>query len=256
MSQAAEDGRYFLDGFSGSGGVAKAVRRQGFTAKEFELLHGEEFDLTRPCVLNKICRDAKDGRLIAAAFGPPCASWSIARDRTLVIRNQLQPWGLDNLPENEQVKVEAGNKTLRATLKLIRTLHRLGIPWSLENPGSSKMWWTKELKEIMTWPGVHEELIDFCQYGTAWRKRTRFIFGNVQPENLGRFNHRRCTGTGGFCSRTGERHFQLTGTSPTGVPWTRIAQPYPTKLCNDLAHILVDAERVKYMEKTWLSLRS
>ena len=41
VSQAAEDGRYFLDGFSGSGGVAKAVRRQGFTAKEFELLHGE-----------------------------------------------------------------------------------------------------------------------------------------------------------------------------------------------------------------------
>ena len=40
-------------------------------------------------------------------------------------------------------------------------------------------------------------------------------------------------------SHTGRRHFPLMGSNPQGVPWTRVAQPYPKGLANDLAKALV-----------------
>ena len=50
--------------------VARAVRSQGFTAKEWELLHGPDSDLTRPAVLKRLKRDIFHNRLIAAMLAP------------------------------------------------------------------------------------------------------------------------------------------------------------------------------------------
>ncbi|CAK8986803.1 Uncharacterized protein SCF082_LOCUS707, partial [Durusdinium trenchii] len=76
-------GQYVADFFAGSGRVARAVRRAGFTCREWEILTGPDADLTRPAVLQSVKFDIDKGRIIAAMLAPPCSSFSVARDRTM-----------------------------------------------------------------------------------------------------------------------------------------------------------------------------
>ncbi len=85
---------YLADFFAGHCGVSPAARAAGFSAIEWELLKGENHDLTRPVVLQKIRYDTKKGKIIAAMLAPPCSSFSPARDRTRVIRSRSFPWGI------------------------------------------------------------------------------------------------------------------------------------------------------------------
>ena len=142
-------GRFFCDFFAGKGGVARAARDMGFNTREWELLHGENHDLTSLKVLSKVCQDIRQGKVLAAMFAPPCSSFSIARDRTMVIRTPQYPWGLPNLPPHEQLKVNVGNACFRSAFKLIRLLDRFGLPWILENPHSSKCWYLPPLRKLL-----------------------------------------------------------------------------------------------------------
>ena len=237
-----EDATYLADFFSGSGGVARAARAAGFKTREWEILHGPDYDLTRPAVLWKIREDIHKGRIFAAMLAPPCSSFSPARDRTRVIRSRSDPWGLSGLPPHELAKVRIGNQCFRAALKIIRWLDEHKIPWILENPHSSKCWFLPPLVHLQNASHVQTSVCDFCQYGTNWRKRTRFLAGNLDECDLGRIQ-RRCQAQAGWCSRSGKKHFQLTGSNSKGVPWTRVAQPYPAQLCHHLAHALTAHRR-------------
>ena len=228
---------YVADFFAGKGGVARAIRATGFSTREWELLHGPDYDLTQPATIKRILGDIQNRRLLSAMFAPPCSSFSVARDRTLVIRDRAYPWGRPNLPEHEQAKIEVGNKCFRATLKIIRALDFFGIPWILENPWSSKCWRLPPIVKLMSMSHVHLRVGDFCSWGTPWRKRTTFMCGNISNDDSMRLQ-RLCTGERGICGRTGSAHVHLTG-SKNGTPLTQIAQPYPPKLCHDLAHVLV-----------------
>lgn len=228
---------YVADFFSGSGRVARAVRQLGFSTREWELLHGDQFDLTHPCVLRKVKQDINKQLVIAAMLAPPCSSFSPARDRTSVIRSKTYPWGLPNLPEKEREVVRLGNQCMRAALRIIRWLDAAKIPWVFEQPHCSKAWFTPELVALQEADHTHTLVTDFCQFHTVWRKRTRLLAGNMDWNDFQRCG-RLCVGNKGICSRTGKPHFQLTGSSPQGVPWTRVAQPYPHKLCRQIAHAL------------------
>ena len=118
----------FLDSFSGSGGVARAVRLEGFKAVEWDRKFGEAFDLTKKKHVRRIKQMIRDGEVIGACLAPPCASFSIARDRTLMIRDKSHPWGLPDLPAHEQLKVSEGNACLHATFQVIRCLNRFRVP--------------------------------------------------------------------------------------------------------------------------------
>lgn len=241
-SAKLKSSQYFADFFSGSGGVARSARALGFRTREWELLHGECGDLTKPAVLSKIRFDISNKKIVAAMLAPPCSSFSPARDRTSVIRDRYHPWGLPNISPKDQEKVRIGNQCLRSSLRIIRWLDRLGVPWILENPHSSKMWFIPELVELQH--AAHTQVIvtDFCQFNTRWRKRTRLLCGNLQWDDIARCQ-RTCHGHG-ICSRTNRPHFQLTGSNKQGIPWTRVAQPYPHQLCHALAFALTAPARV------------
>ena len=230
-------GQYIGDFFSGSGRVSRAVRLAGFNTREWEILKGPDGDLTRPAVLQSVKFDIDKRRLVAAMLAPPCSSFSVARDRTRVIRNRDYPWGIPDLPEHEQNKIDVGNRCVFAALKIIKWLDAHGLPWILENPHSSKMWYLPPLIDLMNAGHTHVKVVDFCMYGTSWRKRTRLLCGNVDTVDLGRLC-RRCCGKDGFCSRTNRRHVQLTGSHRSGIPMTLLAQPYPHQLCHAIAHAL------------------
>ena len=233
-----QKGSYVADFFAGHGGVARAVRKIGFNAREWEILKGPEHDLCHPVVLSKVISDIHKGKLIAAMFAPPCSSFSPARDRTRVVRTKQYPWGLPKLPDYEQVKVDIGNKCFRTTLKLIRELDRQGCPWVLENPHSSKCWHIPALQRLSQRAHVHMRVVDFCQYRTPWRKRTRFLLGNIEEFDSLRLSNRFCDSTNGICTKSQKPHFHLTGSNRAGIPYTRIAQPYPAGLNHDLAYVL------------------
>eukprot|EP00975_Prorocentrum_lima_P051623 10810770-Prorocentrum_lima.AAC.1 len=146
------------------------------------------------------------------------------------------PWGRPDISPKDTEKVQQGNATMQATLKLVAAFHKLSIPWVVEHPATSKAWYLPEVQALLRLPGVRLMQCDFCQYGSRWRKRTRFMCGHIDHNDLQRLS-RQCSGKG-VCSRTGRPHIQLTGSGPGGVPWTRIAQPYPGALCHHLAHCL------------------
>ena len=229
---------YLADFFAGSCGVSRAAQKLGFSTREWELLHGEHADLTKPIVQYKIKCDIQKKLVLAAMLAPPCSSFSRARDRTMVIRTKQFPWGLPDLPPHEQLKVDQGNACFRAALKIIKWLDKYKIPWILENPSSSKAWFIPELVSLQNAAHTHLVETDFCQFGTRWRKRTKLLAGNMTSDDIARCSQL-CCGAPGVCDRTGKGHFQLTGSARNGVPWTRIAQPYPKKLCHHLAYALL-----------------
>ena len=49
---------------------------------------------------------------------------------------------------------------------------------------------------------VESIVVDFCQFGTAWRKRTKFLVGNIFDSDLERLRGKLCSGAPGICSRT------------------------------------------------------
>ena len=230
--------RYVADLFSGDGGVARQIRRLGFCAKEWDINHGPQFDLTIPRVLKRLLSDIHHGRILAMMMAPPCTTFSVARDRTKIIRSRRFPWGLPKrfLTSEEHQKVVVGNKCFQTCFELIDVLQKSQIPWILENPASSKCWFLPKMQQLMTSPACNLIITDFCQYNTRWRKRTALLTGNLDLQDCERLQ-RRCSGPVGWCSKTGCRHWQLTG-SHHGIPWTRIAQPYPKLLCQQLAFVL------------------
>ena len=225
------------DLFSGHCGVSRAVQALGYHARSWELEHGPQFDLTRASVQRQIRSDARRGKICGAMLGPPCTSFSVARDRTRVIRDRDHPWGRSDVPPADLERLRIGNECMRAALNLIRCFQSCKIPWVLEHPATSKAWYLPEIRKLQSDVDVHLLVTDFCQWGTRWRKRTRLLCGHLSPaarESL----VRTCTGRG-RCSRTGKPHIQLTGSGPGNIPWTRIAQPYPDGLCHQLGQILV-----------------
>ena len=236
-------GAFFLDLFAGEGGVANKWRKLGFRAYEYDIIHGPACDLTAPAVQARILSAIRTKQVLGVMIAPPCTSFSVARDRTAVIRNKAFPWGLPDslLTSKDAARVEIGNACARATLRFLRACDRASIPWAVENPHSSKLWRLPEFEQFASASHTQVKIIDFCAYGTPWRKRTRIMFGNVDSCDLTRFDKCRCAGQHGCCSFQAGKHFQLTGVGPHHRPWTFIAQPYPPRLCRDIAHALSSA---------------
>ena len=237
-------GKYVADFFSGVGGVARGVRLLGFSAREWERLHGENFDLTRPSVLRSIEQDASRGRLLAAMLAPPCGSFSAIN--RFSGRSRSDPWAANVVHDTAYMteSVRVGNRCMRAALRIIRILERHRIPWILEHPLTSRAWWIPALEALKRQPHIQFLKLDQCQYGTPWRKATGLLASRIDcVERLSR----RCCGRGNVCSRTQKPHIVLRGADPrSGKNWTSIASPYPAKLNRSLAYALVDTFRHRY----------
>lgn len=231
-------GLYIADLFSGNGGVSAACERLGFCAKEWDIRHGHQCDLTSRNILSVLKRDIKAGKILAVMLAPPCDSFSVARDRIKVIRSAASPWGLPFhlLTSHERSAIKRGNACFKSCRAIINLLDSYEIPWILENPFTSKCWYLPFVQNLVTCSHTHLVIADFCQYSRPWRKRTKFLCGNICSDDLHRLNHR-CSGVR-TCDRTGRPHFRLTGKGPGGKHWTAIAQAYPTQLCDALAHAL------------------
>ena len=241
-------GCYYGDCFAGKGGVSRSIVKLGFPARRWEINDGPCGDLTKRRNMSVIKSDNKTGKLKGGMLAPPCSSFSIARDRTGVIRTRDRPYGVDNVSEADAQRLKIGNDTAAAAITIAMLLHKAGLPWVLENPKSSKMWWLPRMIRLSKMANVTAVTTDFCMFGKPWRKRTQLLTGNLCEEERARLC-RLCHGSRGFCQRTGQKHLQLTGSSPSGQPWTAIAQPYPAALCEQLAFVLTERAREQHLAK-------
>ena len=196
--------------------------------------------------MQRLIRKIRKGRVIAVMMFPVYTSFSRARDRTKVLHNHCFPWGIPQrfLSEHEKQDISLGNACFRTCLKLIAELNARSIPWVLENPWSSRCWDLPPIRDLLSQQKAFLCRGDACQWGTKWRKPTGFLYNHILDSHR---LHRPCSGQNGLCSRTGRRHWRLSGTGPTGVLWTKFTEPYPAKLSGDLAHVLTS----KYHAPSW-----
>ena len=237
-------GGYIGDFFSGSSSFARAGRKAGFSVREWDLLTGgNNADLTKEHVLRHIRQEISKGRLFAAMVAPPCSSWSMMNRS--VSRTHSDPWGVNGQPSPVAFeKVKVGNSCARAALRIIRDCNKFNLPWALEHPRSSRLFWTREFQNLMQQDNVIICDLDQCQYGTPWRKSTRVLVGNV-PEQDCIYLFKKCfSGRDRCCSRSGKRHVILQGKHPSGLNWTAIAAAYPRKLSEALVRTLTSNLRV------------
>ncbi len=134
--------------------------------------------------------------------------------------------------------LEFGNKIAKASIRILNLLLELRIPAILENPRSSRMWHLPQLVRIIQSRLAHFITSDLCQFGTRWRKRTGLLCINLDSALCYKELNKRCRGSSVKCSSTNKAHLLLSGSSPSGVPWTHLAQVHPKRSAASLAKVL------------------
>lgn len=213
----------FIDLYSGKKGFAKAAIRYGAPwVLCVDIEDGAQCDLLCPAVRRRIQLLVKSGLCIHLSAAPICSSFS--RAITPAVRSREFPKGLAGVSKAMFLKIQGGNSHSSWLSTIIRLCLSLGILYWVENPDTSFLWLQPEWVSLPYSASQQFFKCDFCTYGTAWRKRTRFVTnGSLSGAR------RLCQG--------GHKHLVLRGRSKVHkAPWTKIAEPYPARLCAILAH--------------------
>ena len=228
------------------------LRKQGWTVIEWDVCNGSLYDLTVAANLSRLLRITGSANLVHIAT--PCSSFSTARrghpgSPGGPLRSNEHPLGLPQLQGIDRDKVRIGNVFLRATVRIVKTCIRHGVRAVIENPLCSWLWKCPSLAHLVK----RAEIVnfDFCRYGTRWLKPTRLAVWNTSClDPLGK----RCgfqTNKHFHCSSTGKRHHRLEGKASNNIPWTQIAQPYPTQLVKEYAELVTDAINNEFRRSSW-----
>eukprot|EP00435_Cladocopium_sp_Y103_P047846 s453_g14.t1 len=216
----------FLDLFSGERGVAVSLSRQCCTwSLCFDLEHSPLEDLDDANLRDELIQLIRLGCFIGAGGGPVCSSFSMAVRPA--VRTSQEPYGKSDMSDNMRAKVQAGNSMALWFFKLLDVCLHAGLVVWLENPTASWMFRLPEWKEMLRkWPVLKPWIVDYCRYGTKWRKRTKF-FSNTMLGNQKTL----CRGC--------KEHQLLKGRSQKHkMSWTRVAQAYPVGVCRAVAKAL------------------
>ena len=131
-------------------------------------------DLTQCDLQSQVELLISSGVVLAVGAGPPCSSMSIAVMPP--IRSREFPYGKPDLPPPVRAKCRIGNLLANWSAAVYRLCASLDCAVWVENPDASWMWKLRSWKRIQNnSKGIHGELrVDYCRFGTRWRKRTRF----------------------------------------------------------------------------------
>lgn len=232
LAEALKTGPGFLDLFSGVRGVARAcVEGAPCWVLCFDLGHHHSEDLLRGPLQVQLLRLARARVFRAMGAAPVCASFSTAI--TPPVRDLLHPAGVPWASQKQKRKNRDGNRMLFFVLVIVRVFAELGLHFWVENPWGSWMWRQKgrlSWKKLMSSGRFGDLKVDYCRFGTLWRKRTRFRTSlHIRDQEC----KCRCT----------QPHLQLRGKCPkTGVNYTKLAEPYPSGVASIVAtSMLIDS---------------
>ena len=202
----------------------------------WDILFGEKYDLRGRANQELVLGWLRAGWLAAIWLGTPCQSFSRARNQPggpPALRDKEHVHGLPGLRPCDQAAVELGNILARFSSRVLLQAALLLVPAVMENPALSWIWQTRWLTAVARRRDFAFTVTEFCQWqNLPFRKSTGFLHTCVEL-SLG---SRRCLGAKrGLCAKTGAPHRPLTGQTPEGKFWTKIAEPYPRKLCRTVA---------------------
>ena len=204
--------------------VPELARLSGRWVLSYDILNSKEQDLLKAEVQKEVIELIEQGIFVGIGAAPVCSSMS--RAITPAWRTVAQPEGIQGLSSSQQAKVEAGNQFAKFIAQVGMLCLKLDLPFWFENPWLSFLWWIPSIQSLRSEWGVGFWLLDFCVFGTPWRKRTR-ILTNTQL----RGQRTLCPGC--------KRHQLLRGRSAVHKQsWTKLAEPYPFKLASTIAMVL------------------
>eukprot|EP00438_Fugacium_kawagutii_P027608 Skav231511 [mRNA] locus=scaffold84:334476:339113:- [translate_table: standard] len=215
----------FVDLYSGKKGFARAAIEAGAPwVLTFELADCASQDLSKESVREKIEILLRGGAVQSFSAAPVCASFSTAI--TPAVRTKEHPEGIPDLevlrPKMVD-KVKEGNNHNRWLSTMIDICCEKRIIFWIENPDGSFFWRQKPFLQVVRNWDLQSFRCDFCTFGTRWRKRTRFVTNGC------------LAGQKRFC-RGCKSHQLLRGRSSYHkCSWTKVAEPYPRRLCSLLA---------------------
>ena len=124
---APADGPVFLDLFSGQGGLARAVETFSGYSLQWDIKHGEAYDLTLAKNVRTITEWMRGGRTWGVHVAMLCKSWSTARrgGNAPPLRSAAKPWGLPELKPDDQEGRDGA--LLKNSLKIMRVATDLGL---------------------------------------------------------------------------------------------------------------------------------
>ncbi|CAE7891767.1 unnamed protein product, partial [Symbiodinium necroappetens] len=193
-----------IDLFCGSGGIARALVRQGAPwVIGFDVIRSPLQDLANPKCQAAVISLVESGAVNVVAMAPPAATFS--RAVTPAVRSRRFPYGVPWLGGAMKQKVERDNALAALCLKLVRLCESKGVTWWLEHPDTSLLWCLQGFKRFASPSSTSVWRCDLCFFGTPWRKRT------------GR-------------------------SSAYKQAWTALSQPYPRGFCDALARAAARAE--------------
>ncbi|CAE7380279.1 gag-pol [Symbiodinium natans] len=209
------------------------LKRLGIPCEAWDIDYGEACNVLTPKVAAVLLHRIAKGEFSAVHLGMPCITWSRARrddgrGPRALRDDHAGLFGLPSLMPWERRKVQEGNQLLEFSLQVIACCQKLGLPWSLENPLTSRVWLVPAMQRLQT-QGATFVNTCYCMYGMPWRKATAFLCGNF---NL---SLRTCGCSFRCCERSGKAHVHLVGRDNRGRWLTRLAQPYPHELCSHYA---------------------
>ena len=184
---------------------------------------GANYDLRKRSNRTLISGWLRSRRIVGGHLGAPCNSFSRARDHPPgppPLRSNLHVLGLPGLSPSDQTKVDEGNLFMRFSVHLLGLALQLQVPFTCENPATSRLWLCPPVQHLLRRKYMYSWTVEFCMFGTAWRKSTTFLAVHLSLSPL---------------EPLGCRHTMLRGQNSEGKWLTKIAEPYPWKLCNKLA---------------------
>ena len=140
------------------------------------ILDSQWGDVSDEKVQNFWISAAQRGWVVAFLGGPPCETWSRAREHSLqekarqgprVIRSAQHPWGFECLTLREIRQILVGNQLMWFCLMMMTVLYDAGSCGALEHPArppkptSASIWNTSILQLLLQLPGFH--LWEFAQ---------------------------------------------------------------------------------------------
>ena len=161
--------------------------------------------------------------VLGVLFEPPCTALSLARHQ---------------LPREDDMRREL--LSISGAARAMDLLDEYGIPFICCYPSAVADRLSPEFSSIAR--DRHVVDLDQCQFGSPWRKRTRVFASGINYWDFAKLDQR-CRYRRSICSRTGQRHFQLQGRLPSGVPVTTIAKQWPPQLARAIASTLLKPAR-------------
>ena len=204
-----------LDLYSGKAGVARALVRGGCPwVIAFEWLRSSQENLLDKNLQGRILRliILRAVRVVGSAM--ICSSFTVAI--TPPVRTSRYPRGVPWMSSAMKPKVKDGNLHCDFNKEVIFAADSTETYFWLENPDTSWLWRQRGYQRFRAPDSQWTLRVDYCRFGTPWKKRTRV--GCNLPG---------LCGLRLFC-RGRHNHVPLRGNSKFHKkPWTLVAQPYP-----------------------------